>query len=152
MTHPLLRRFAAVALAAALALGALAPAPAAAGHRDDSLLHFFAGAATAVIVLRALDDPRSDWQPAPRYYVPGPYPHPGRPAHLFLPPNCGHAYAPRSGRDVIFLASCLRNAGYHWGLPAHCEVPVVTNRGTRRGYSGNCLHRAGYFLGGGWGW
>ncbi|MCC6304067.1 MAG: hypothetical protein IT545_02600 [Rhodobacteraceae bacterium] len=150
MTHPLLARVAALALAAAVALAGLAPAPAAAGHRNDDLLHFFAGAATAIIVLRALDAPRSDWQPAPRYHVP--FPSPGRPAHLYLPPACAHAYAPESGRDVIFLASCLRNAGYHWGLPDRCAVPVVTNRGTRRGYSGNCLYRAGYFVGGGTGW
>lgn len=152
MIHLLVRRLAGLAAAAALALGALAPAPAAAGHRNDDLLHFFAGAATAVIVLRALDHPTSDWRPAPRYYVPGPFPYPGRPAHLFLPQACAHAYAPHAGQDVIFLASCLRNAGYHWGLPAQCGVAVVTNRGTRRGYSGNCLHRAGYFIGAGRGW
>lgn len=150
MFPPLLRRLAGLAAAAAIALGLAAPVPAAAGHRTDDLLHFFAGAATAVIVLRALDQPTSDWRPAPRHHVRSPFPYPGRPAHLFLPQACAHGYAPRGGRDVIFLASCLRNAGYHWGLPAQCEVPVVTNRGIRHGYSGNCLHRAGYFIGAGW--
>lgn len=146
-------RLAAIAAALLLALGTLAPAPAKAGPHDRDLFNFLVGATAAVIILRSLDDPVVDRQPPHQYWRPWPGPHPGhRPAHLYLPPACGHVWAPHGGRDVIYLASCLRNAGYHWDLPAHCAVTVMTNRGPRRGYSAACLTRAGYICDGYRGW
>lgn len=140
-----LRRAIAALAAAALILPAAA-LPAAAGSNRD-LFNFLAGATTAIIVLKALEG--SPVHAAPRPVYPHPYPPP-RPAHLYLPGHCAQAYPVPGAHDVVYLSGCLRSAGYHWALPVHCECQVMTDRGWRRAYSGNCLHRSGYIVATGW--
>jgi hypothetical protein len=145
----LLRRSLALLVALALVLPTLAPTAAEAKGRNRDLFNFLAGATTAVILLKALEAPPVHAAPPPVYYQhPYPYapPPPPRPAHLYLPAHCARDYPVPGAHDVVYLDGCLRNAGYHWALPAGCGCDVLTDRGWRRAWSGRCLSGAGYVV------
>ncbi|MCV2892689.1 hypothetical protein [Lentibacter sp. XHP0401] len=163
------RKFIAAIALASLVSASWGAAPARADDRDTA--RAIAGIAALVIIGKALSD-RNDKRheqtirhnkprvnhghvyQAPQHVRPKPNPQhvrpmPPRVQKMTLPRRCLTTVRAR-GRNMNYMnRQCLQN-NYRWAgqLPRNCTVRVQGNRGTRVGYSAQCLRQQGYRLNG----
>ncbi len=131
----------------------LSAAPAKAGNEDIAKLLF--GAATLVIIGKAISDNNNSGHTTtrrdsvPTYHVTPkpttkPKPHRNRKA---LPASCLRQHYTNNGRVRMMSNHCLSQKGTHVSrLPESCKIRVRTDRGTQRGYQMRCLRNNGYTL------
>ena len=144
LTHTLYRPFAALVLAASLALSPVAATPARADNQD---LAAFLAALLAMGVIGATINnnrvvrPDADWSRQPQVY-----------RTRALPEYCLQTFKTRFGKETFFEKQCLREHYYRWrSLPESCELTIRTRsrhnkRVTHNVYDPRCLHQSGYTL------
>ncbi len=154
--------------AAALALGA--PAPAIAGPDKNDILKLLAGAAVVGLIARevqrngglgqGLGQGLNIFNPAPQYNPPvqrAPVfrdpviETPRRPVRntysSVLPAECALEYQGRQGWSRVYGANCLADTGFRTRLPEYCAMDIRTSRGERVVYEESCLREAGFRAG-----
>jgi len=106
--------------AAALAFGSAAPA--AADPDTQDLIAFLAGVAALSIIANGVNQPEPTYYPQPTPVYPQPYPVYPRPVYPHPQPTPTPHYS---------------------GLPTKCAIKFQTRNGWERGYTSDCLARAG---------
>ncbi len=138
----------AVALSAALALGAIGASATQAQADSRDAARVLGGVIALYALGRALENRNNDHRPSQHYYNPNRpqhyyAPQPPRHQRLVAPAHCYREFQTHNGFFRGYAGDCLRQS-VHVNLPNACARQFRTNHGQRTFYAGNCMANHGW--------